>query len=396
MTERSSGHPFREARVDLAAIAHNVRAIRAVIGDTTVTDDPAVAGDSAVADNTAATGAAMVMAVVKAGGYGHGAVPAARAALDGGADWLGVVDIDEAHELRAAGVSAPILAWLHDPNRGFDDAIADGIDLGLGSTEQLNRAAAASGTANVQLKVDTGLSRGGAGRSEWAGLFRAAARHERRGQLRVRGLWSHLANAGHAEDLAQVALFEEAIALAADIGLTPELTHLAATAGAFRVPSARFGMVRIGLGLYGLSPFDDATSAAIGLRPALELSAAITSIKRVPAGTGVSYGYAHRTADDGYLALVPLGYADGIPRSASARGPVSINGRIYRVAGRIAMDQFVVDLGSDVAAVGDRAILFGDPAAGLPSAEDWATAAGTISYEIVARLGTRIERTYSS
>jgi alanine racemase len=155
-------------------------------------------------------------------------------------------------------------------------------------------------------------------------------------------------------------------------------------------------MVRAGIGLYGLSPFEDATSAALGLRPALELSAAITSIKRVPAGTGVSYGYAHRTAGDSTLALIPLGYSDGIPRAASARGPVSINGRSYAVAGRIAMDQFVVDLGSDVAAVGDRAILFGDPAVGLPSAEDWAQAAGTINYEIVARLGSRIERTYTS
>jgi alanine racemase len=367
-----AGRPFREARVDLTAIAHNVRAIRAVVGDSAV------------------------MAVVKAGGYGHGAEPVARAAVDGGAAWLGVVDIDEAHELRAAGVTAPILAWLHDPGRGFDDAIAEGIDLGLGSIEQLERAAAASGTANVQLKVDTGLSRGGAERGDWAGLFRAAAEHERFGRLRVRGLWSHLANAGDAEDAAQVALFEQAIELAADAGLTPELTHLAATAGALRVPSSRFGMVRAGIGLYGLSPFEDATSAALGLRPALELSAAITSIKRVPAGTGVSYGYAHRTAGDSTLALIPLGYSDGIPRAASARGPVSINGRTYPVAGRIAMDQFVVDLGSDVAAVGDRAILFGDPEVGLPSAEDWARAAGTINYEIVARLGPRIERTYSS
>jgi alanine racemase len=372
VTESSAGRPFREARVDLAAIAHNVRAIQTVVGDSAV------------------------MAVVKAGGYGHGAVPVARAALDGGADWLGVVDVDEAHELRAAGVTAPILAWLHDPGRGFDDAIAEGVDLGLGSVEQLDRAAAASGTAMVQLKVDTGLSRGGAERGEWASLFRAAAEHERRGRLKVRGLWSHLANAGDAEDLAQVAQFEEAIGLAADAGLTPELIHLAASAGALRVPSSRFGLVRAGIGLYGLSPFEDATSASLGLRPALELSAAITSVRRVPAGTGVSYGYTHRTAGDSTLALIPLGYSDGIPRSASGRGPVLINGTIYRVAGRIAMDQFVVDLGSDVAAVGDRAILFGDPAVGFPSAEDWAEAAGTINYEIVARLGARIERTYSS
>lgn len=364
--------PFREARIDLAAVAHNVREFERSLGGT------------------------RIMAVVKADGYGHGAVPVARVALESGAEWLGVADLSEAHELRAAGLRAPVLAWLHDPHQDFDDAIAERIDIGVSYLGQLERVAAASGVADVQLKVDTGLSRNGADRSEWAGLFAAAAEHERRGRLRVRGLWSHLANSGEEEDLAQVAAFEEAIALAEDAGLTPELTHLAATAGALRVPSARFGLARIGLGMYGLSPFAEQDSAALGLRPAMELSAGIAAVKHVAAGAGVSYGYAHRTAGESTLALVPLGYGDGIPRSASGIGPVSINGRRYRVAGRIAMDQFVVDLGgdADAVAVGDRAVLFGDPSDGIPSVDDWAAAAGTINYEIVGRLGARIERTY--
>ena len=364
--------PLREARVDLEAVAHNIRTLRGSTGD------------------------ARLMSVVKARAYGHGAVPVARAAVAAGADWLGVVDIAEALELREAGIDAPILAWLHGPQASFDEAISARVDLGVHYLEQLDRVADAVGTARVQLKVDTGLGRNGATESEWRALFDAAAAHERAGRLRVRGLWSHLANAGEAEDLAQVAAFERAIAGALAAGLTPELRHLAATAGALRVPSARFEMVRVGIGTYGLSPFDDATSADLGLRPALELSAGIISVKRVPAGSGVSYGYDYRTAAETSLALVPLGYGDGIPRQASGRGPVSINGRRYRVAGRIAMDQFVVDLGDDEVAVGDRAVLFGDPATGVPSADDWAQAADTINYEVVTRLGGRIEWTYAA
>jgi alanine racemase len=365
-----TARPMREARVDLGAISHNVRTLARAVGTP------------------------HVMVVVKASGYGHGAVAVAGAALEGGADWLGVVDIREALELRQAGISAPVLAWLHDPLASFDEAIAAGIDLGVSYPEQLERVARAAGTAFVQLKVDTGLGRNGAAHSEWPRFFAEAAAHERAGRLRVRGLWSHLANAGVAEDLRQVEAFERALALARESGLDPELLHLAATAGALRVPSARFDLVRLGIGAYGLSPFDDASSADLGLRPALELSATIASVKRVPAGSGVSYGYDHRTAAEATLALVPLGYGDGIPRHASNKGPVSINGRTYRIAGRVAMDQFVVDVGNDPVAVGDRAVVFGDPATGVPSADDWAVAADTINYEIVTRLGPRIERTH--
>lgn len=361
--------PLREARIDLGAIAHNIRAVRREIG------------------------AAQLMTVVKSRAYGHGAVPVARAAVAAGADWLGVVDITEAFELRQAGITAPILAWLHHPEQDFDPAIAAGIDLGVNYLGQLDRVARSAGVARVHLKVDTGLGRNGATLADWPAFFAAAAEHERAGRLAVRGLWSHLANAGMHNDLAQVAVFERAIAAAREAGLDPELTHLAGTAGALRVPSARFDLVRVGLGSYGLSPFDDATSADLGLRPALELGAVVVSVKRVPAGSGVSYGYDYRTAKETTLALVPLGYGDGIPRHASGRGPVSINGRTYRVVGRIAMDQFVVDVGDDAVAIGDRAILFGDPATGVPSADEWARAADTINYEIVTRLGGRIEWT---
>lgn len=371
MTERA----LREVHVDLAAISANVEALRERIGT----------------DHT--------MAVVKARGYGHGAVPSARAALEGGADWLGVADLTEAIELRRAGIRAPILAWLHDPAVDFAVAIDSGIDVGIGSAQQLERAAeagsASSGVLNVHLKVDTGLSRGGVPLADGDALFAAAAEHERRGRLRVRGLFSHLANTSEADDAAQAVAFEQASAAATAAGLNPELRHLAATAGALRVPSTRFDLVRLGIGIYGLSPFGDASSAELGLRPALELSAAIVSVKRVPAGSGVSYGHTYRTETATTLALVPLGYAEGIPRQASNRGPVSINGVDYRVAGRVAMDQFVVDVGDDSVAVGDRAVLFGDPATGLPSADDWADAADTINYEIVTRLGGRLEYRYS-
>jgi alanine racemase len=382
-----SDRPLREARIDAGAISHNVRLLRDYLG----TDH--------------------AMAVVKADGYGHGAVTAARAALAGGADWLGVADIAEALELRSAGIDAPVLAWLHDPATDFTAAIDAGIDIGVSYLAQLDRVAEASVAgaggsagarrmpATVQLKVDTGLSRNGAGADEWPEFFAAAAEHEAAGRVRVRGLWSHLANAGVEEDRAQLDAFDRAIELAHASGLDPELLHIAASAGALSVPESRYNLVRLGIASYGLSPFDStaefdlAPRPALALRPALELSAGIVSVKRVPAASGVSYGYTYRTDGETTLALVPLGYGDGIPRHASGRGPVSINGTTYRIAGRVAMDQFVVDVGDDAVSVGDRAILFGDPADGVPSATDWADAADTINYEIVTRLGGRIERT---
>jgi alanine racemase len=362
---------LREARVDRSAIARNVAAL-------------------------AALAEVPVMAVVKADGYGHGAVPAARAALAGGAEWLGVVEIAEALALRVAGVHAPMLAWLHAPDADFDEAIAQHVDLGVNYLEQLERVAEARGRAEVHLKVDTGLNRNGAVEADWDELFGRAAELERRNAIHVRGIFSHLANTSTAADLAQVECFRRALALAAERGLDPEVAHLAATAGAITVPQSRFELVRIGIGAYGLSPIPGRTSAELGLIPAMTLSGQVAAVKRVPADSGVSYGHTYRSAAETTLALVPLGYADGIPRHASNTAPVSIGGKTYRIAGRVAMDQFMVDVGDAPVRVGDRATLFGDPTSGVPSAADWAIAAGTIDYEIVTRIGPRVTRVYAS
>ena len=362
--------PLREARIDLDAMRANIQVLKDAVAP------------------------AQTMVVVKAEGYGHGAIESAQAAVEAGAEWLGVVDIAEAGALRDAGITVPILAWLHGDDADFEAAVAAGIDIGVSTWDQLERAAATSGLAQIQIKVDTGLSRNGIEERDAPALFRRAAELERLGKVSVRGVWSHLANSGQDEDHEQLRRFETAIETAEDAGLRPELRHLAATAGSLSLPEARFDLVRLGIGVYGLSPFEDRTSADLGLRPVMELSAEIVSVKRVPSGSGVSYGYTYRTEAPTSLALVPLGYADGIPRAASSSAPVSINGKTYRISGRVAMDQFVVDVGDDEVALGDRAILFGDPATGVPSADDWARAAGTINYEIVTRIGPRVTRVF--
>lgn len=361
---------LREALVDVDAIAENVRHLRALT-------------------------ASEVIAVVKADGYGHGAHRAAVAALRGGAARIGVSDIDEALALRRAGIRAPLFAWLHAPGASFDEAVREDVELGVSDLDQLLRAAGAAAgdrPAAIHLKIDTGLSRNGVAPADWRTVFSEAARLERIGRLRVVGLFSHLSNSSPADDRAALARFEEGVVIAASLGLHPPLRHIAATNAAIALPEARLGCVRIGIGLYGVSPFDDRTPADLGLRPAMTLRGAIAAVRRVPAGTGVSYGYDHRTQRDTTLALVPLGYADGVPRQASGRGPVSIGGRRFAVAGRIAMDQFVVDVGDHPVAVGDEVVLFGDPTLGVPSAREWADAADTIDYEIVTRVGARVPR----
>ncbi len=369
MTRLAAG-VLREAVIDIAAITANVRQLRRLTGSE-------------------------VIAVVKADGYGHGAVRVARAALAGGAGSLAVSDIAEGIALRRAGLTAPILAWLHAPGASFAEAAAVDLELGISSFDQLQRAAnAATGArpVGVQLKLETGLSRNGLPPADWALVFAEAARLERIGRIRVVGVFSHLSNASAEDDLAALRVFEGGLTAAASAGLTPPVRHLAATHAALQLPQTRLGCVRPGLGLYGLSPFADRSSADLGLRPAMTLRAAVAAVRRVPAGTGVSYGYDHRTTRDTTLALVPAGYADGVPRQASGRGPVLIGGRTFPVAGRVAMDQFVVDVGDHPVAVGDEAVLFGDPLLGAPAARDWADAAGTIDYEIVTRIGARVPR----
>jgi alanine racemase len=359
----------REAVVDLAAIEHNVRHLRALVGTE-------------------------VIAVVKADGYGHGAERSARAALRGGADRIAVADIPEALALRAAGVEAPLLAWLHAPNASFVEAAAANLELGISSLDQLQAAAAASNgrPVGIHLKVETGLGRNGIAPAEYGTVFAEAARLEAAGLVEVIGVFSHLSNTTADDDRAALSRFTVALAGAESAGLRPRLRHIAASHAAIDMPAARLNCVRLGVSIYGLSPFTDRSSADLGLRPAMTLRGAVAAVRRVPAGHGVSYGYLHRTASESTLALISLGYADGVPRAASGAGPVSIDGQTYRVAGRIAMDQFVVDVGDAKVEVGDEAVLFGDPATGAPSATAWADAAGTINYEIVTRIGPRVPR----
>ncbi|MQA78341.1 MAG: alanine racemase [Streptosporangiales bacterium] len=369
-----------EARIDLDAVSSNVAALREHAGG------------------------AGLMAVVKADGYGHGMLPVARAALAGGAGWLGVALIDEALELRVAGVYAPLLAWLTVPGDRFAAAVAADVDLGAGASWTLDEiakgAVEADRPARVHLKIDTGLSRGGATVADWPELVRSARRHEADGLVRVVGVWSHLACAdepGHPSLDAQLTAFRDALAYAEAQGLRPEVRHLANSAATLTLPGARYDLVRTGIAAYGLTPVPQLGGPErYGLRPAMTLLGRLAVVKRVAGGAAVSYGHTYRTERPTTLALVPLGYGDGVPRAASSRAEVLVAGRRRRIAGRVCMDQFVVDLGDDAAAAGDEAVLFGPGDAGEPTAQDWAEVLDTISYEIVTRVGARVPRTYEA
>jgi alanine racemase len=342
---------------------------------------------------------AQVMAVVKADGYGHGAVPVARAALDGGASWLGVCTLAEALALRTAGLTAPILAWLWMPGQDVAGVVERDVDLGVSSLAHLAAAETAARrtgrTARIHLKLDTGLSRGGATAADWPLLAEAAAKSQADGVIEVIGAWSHFVYAdapGHETVDRQLAEFHEGLEAAKRLGIEPRLRHIANSAATLTRPDTHFDLVRPGVALYGLSPIEGEQH---GLRPAMTARARVLLAKRVPAGSGVSYGHTYVTGEDANVAVVPLGYADGVPRHASGAGPVQINGRRYGIAGRVCMDQFVVDVGNATVAEGDEVILFGPGDSGEPTADDWARAAGTINYEIVTRFGSaRVPRSY--
>jgi alanine racemase len=351
-----------EAVVDLDAIRHNIGVL------------------------AAAAPGAQVLAAVKADGYGHGMVPVARAALEGGATWLGVVLVEEGVALRAAGIDAPVLVMMEPPPGAGALAKQHDIDVGVGSRASFEDAAGAG--ARVHLKVDTGLSRGGS--VDWPDLVAAAARSG----ADVRGVWSHLACADdpdHPANAVQVARFADALDVAAAAGITPPLRHLANSAATLTNPATHYDLVRPGIAVYGLSPVAGET---YGLRPAMTLRARVALTKRVLAGTGVSYGHRYVTPRDTRLALVPLGYGDGVPRHATNTAPVWINGNRYWVSGTVCMDQFVVDVGDDAVAAGDEVVLFGPGDGGEPTAIEWADALGTISYEIVTRIAPRVPRVY--
>jgi alanine racemase len=357
----------------------------------------------AIRDNVATLSAstrAEVMAVVKGDGYGHGMIPSARAALSGGATWLGVCTLGEALELRRNGITAPVLAWLLAPGLPLHEGVAADVDLNAASLGQLAELVTAARRANrparAHLKLDTGLARGGATAADWPALLEAAAKTQADGEVEVVGIWSHFAYAdapGHESIDRQLAAFADGLALAERYGITPRYRHIANSAATLTRPDSHYDLVRAGIAVYGLSPLPRDHPTA--LRPAMTARARVALTKRVPAGQGVSYGLTYVTQRETTLALVPLGYADGVPRHASNVGPVRLGGRIRTVAGRVCMDQIVLDCGDDPVAAGDVATLFGDGADGGPTATDWAEAVGTINYEIVTRFGsTRVPRVY--
>ena len=405
--ERVDGRDYpSSAAVDLAAIRHNLGVLRA-----------------------AAPGA-LQLATVKANAYGHGLLPVALAALEGGADWLGVAQLAEAFTLRRgldeAGVAradAPLLAWISTSSSDFAAAIDADIDVSVSWTWVLADICAAAREAGrparVHVKIDTGMSRAGSTLADLPALASALRMAADDGLVDVVGAWSHMSRAddpseaGNASTASHVRIFEEGLAILADAGVTPRIRHLSATSGILWHPEAHYDMVRAGIGLYGLSPDPAvATSEELGLIPALELRAPLTSVKVIEEGTPASYGGTWVAPTRRWIGLVPLGYGDGILRAASNRARVVVHTASgpfnAPLIGRVCMDQFMVDLGpaegspgtptarsgQAPAIPGDIATLFGSGVRGEALADDWAQAAGTINYEIVTHLGAHIPRIY--
>ena len=405
--ERVEGRDYpSSAAVDLAAIRHNLGVLRA-----------------------AAPGA-LQLATVKANAYGHGLIPVARAALDGGADWLGVAQLAEAFTLRRgldeAGIAraeAPILAWISTSSSDFAAAIEADIDLSVSWTWVLADICAAAREAGrparVHVKIDTGMSRAGSTLADLPALASALRMAADDGLVDVVGAWSHMSRAddpseaGNASTASHVRIFEEGLAILADAGVTPRIRHLSATSGILWHPEAHYDMVRAGIGLYGLSPDPAvATAEQLGLIPALELRAPLTSVKVIEEGTPASYGGTWVAPTRRWIGLVPLGYGDGILRAVSNKARVVVHTASgpfnAPLIGRVCMDQFMVDLGpvegspgtptarsgQAPAIPGDMATLFGSGIGGEALADDWAQAAGTINYEIVTHLGAHIPRIY--
>ncbi|MFC4065736.1 alanine racemase [Actinoplanes subglobosus] len=364
------------ALIDLDAIAHNTRLLA-----------------------RSANGSG-VMAVVKADGFGHGAVEVSRTALAHGASWLGVTSLREALELRSGGITSPILMWLYAPFETLDEALINDIDVSVASVtalETLARAAERTGrTAGVHLKADTGLSRSGAVEAEWPDLLTTAVKLRDAGLIEIRAVWSHLA---HAEDPAdpglrrQLAAFDRVRAAARTAGVEAPLTHLANSAAVLQLPETHFDLVRPGIALYGAEPIP---GRAFGLRPAMTLESTVILTKRVGPGTGVSYGPEFVTDRETTLALVPAGYADGVPRITGNRASVAIGGVRCPIVGRVAMDQVVVDAGDSPVVAGDRVVIFGNGENGEPTVSEWAAWAGTNAHEILTGIGTRVPRVHYS
>lgn len=372
----------------------------------------AVVDLDAIAANVRTLGAstpAEVMAVVKADGYGHGLVPSACAARRGGATWLGAAQVTEALVLRAAGDTGRILTWLYTPGAPLREAVEADVDVAIAAPWNVaalaDAARAAGRTARVQIKVDTGLGRNGVTPDQLPDVLDAALRAQAEGVLDVVGVFSHFAFADaprHPTVLAQAEEFARAVELVERAGARLEVRHLANSAATVTNADVHYDLVRPGIAVYGLSPVPDLSSSAeLGLVPAMTFESELASVKLLPAGHGVSYAHQYVTPAETLVGLVPIGYADGVPRHVSGTGgvpgaPVRVGARNLAIAGRVCMDQFVIDLGPGAHEVeGERVELFGTGADGGPTAQDWADVAGTISYEIVTRVGARVPRTYT-
>ncbi|MFS3128909.1 alanine racemase [Nocardioides sp. Bht2] len=376
-----SSTPARRAEivVDLAAIRHNVRRLRDLVSAAT----------------TPAT-----MTVVKADAYGHGMVEVARAARAAGSDWLGVATLDEALALRASGDVGPLFAWLAVPGEEYQPVLAAGVEVAGYTVSQLDGIIAAGAEIGVQprvhLKIDTGLSRGGAHLRDWAALCTHAAALERTGAVAITGVWSHFAASDepeHPANDAQLGVFKEALEIAEAAGLTPQWRHICNSAGALLRPDAHFDMVRFGLASYGIDPAPGRRTD-LGLIPAMTVRAKLAMVKEIDAGAGVSYGHTWIAPRATRVGLVPAGYGEGIPRAAGNRAEVWAAGARRPIRGVVCMDQFVIELGDGEADPGDEVELFGTGADGRVTAQDWADACGTISYEIVTRIGGRFTRVH--
>jgi alanine racemase len=365
-----------EAIVDLAAIAHNVGILHERSG-------------------------VPVLAVVKADGYGHGAGPVARAALDAGAAGIGVATIDEALALRADGVPGSVICWLHTPTSDFVAALHADIEMVVSSTRQLSAVVAAADevgrAATVGVKVDTGLGRSGAAEDEWPQLRDALAKYAASEAIQLRTAMTHLARGdepGHPLNTAQAGRLDDCVEELRRAGAPPGVVHVSNSAAALTRPDLSRDLVRAGIAVYGRTPVPECGD--FGLIPAMTLTAQVAQVKKVQAGQGVSYNHTWTAERDTVIGVVACGYADGVPRVASNRLTVSIGGRRFPNIGRVCMDQFVVDLGRDGSGVGegDTAVLFGPGFAGESTALDWARLAGTIDYEILTAIRGRLVRRY--
>jgi alanine racemase len=366
------------ARIDLAAISANTSVLVSAAAGTPV------------------------MAVVKSNAYGHGLVPSARAMLDGGASRLGMAQVEDALTLRQAGVDVPILAWLPWRQADYDAAVLADVELGVEAPWRLALMAEAAERngrpVRVHLEVDTGLSRGGATRDDWPQLVEAARRAQAAGHVTVTGVFSHFACAddpGHPSIAAQISAFDDAVRYAAASGVEPELRHLASSAALLTVPESRYDLVRAGLALYGLSPLE--TGGDFGLRPAMSLRSTVAVAKRIPAGTGVMYGLKYQVASDSTIVVVPVGYADGLPRAAGTAGvELLVAGRRHRIAGVVGMEQTVLDVGQDLPSPGEEVVLFGPGDEGELTLAELARQLGLLPAEILARIPAALPRVYVS